>query len=74
MNTAQILATLKDERDRISQVIEILGNGSKPRKGRPSLALAGNSGRKRRRLSTAARKRIAAAMKKSWAARKASKA
>lgn len=70
MNTAQILASLKDERDRIDQVIEILGNGSKPRRGRPPLALEGTNGRARRRLSAAAKKRIADAMKKSWAARK----
>ena len=71
MNTAQILATLKDERDRIDQVIEILGNGSKPRRGRPPIALTeSGGGRVRRQLSAAAKKRIGAAMKKSWAARK----
>jgi hypothetical protein len=78
MNTAQIVATLKDERDRIDYVIEILGNGSKPRRGRPPgrppLALTGDNGGARRRLSSAARKRIAAGMKKSWAARKKAKA
>ena len=74
MNTAQIVATLKDERDRIDRVIEILGNGSKPRRGRPPLALTGDNGGARRRLSSAARKRIAAGMKKSWAARKKAKA
>jgi hypothetical protein len=73
MNTAQILATLKDERDRIDHVIEILGNGSKPRRGRPPLALTGNNGGTRRHLSAAAKKRIGAAMKKSWAARKKAK-
>jgi hypothetical protein len=55
--------------EQISQVRRSLGGGIK-RVGRPVAPIAG---RKKRRLSVAARKRIAAAQKKRWAAFKKQK-
>jgi hypothetical protein len=71
MRTNDILTTLRGERDRIDRAIEILegiagnhkSNGSAGRPGR----------RKREKLSAAAKRRISAGMRASWAARKKKK-
>ncbi len=68
MEIAQIIAELTSERNRIDQAITALegprrGRG-RPRKMQPSRAASG-----RRPMGPAARKRIAAAMKLSWAKR-----
>ncbi len=62
MNTAEIVATLEKERDRLSEAIEALTGGARRRRGRPP----------GRRLSAAARRRISEGMKRRWAARKKS--
>ena len=66
MNIDQILSDLKSERDRIDAAIRALEGGkSKRGPGRPA-----GSGRKRRTMSPAARKRISEMMKLRWAERK----
>lgn len=57
MNTAEIIASLEQERDRLSAAIQALSGVAKRRPGR-------------RRLSAAARKKIGDAMRRTWAARK----
>jgi len=64
MDIQQILSDLRSERDRIDAAIRALeGSGRGP--GRPV-----GSGRKRRTMSPAARKRISEMMKIRWAERK----
>lgn len=64
MDIQQILSDLRRERDRIDAAIRALeGGGRGP--GRPV-----GSGRKRRTMSPAARKRISEMMKIRWAERK----
>jgi hypothetical protein len=58
MNTPEIIASLEQERDRLSAAIQAL---SGKRRGRPP---------GRRGMSAAARKKIGDAMRKTWAARK----
>lgn len=74
MDLNAILNALKGERDRLHRAIAILEGGSRNRRGRPpgatSGAVSGGTGRKRRRMSAAARKLISEAMKKRWAERK----
>ena len=66
MNIQQILADLKSERDRIDAAIQALEGGRIGRgPGRPV-----GSGKKRRTMSPAARKRISEMMKIRWAERK----
>ncbi len=60
MDTANIIAELEAERDRLSAAIQAL-SGKRPGR-RP--------GARRRSLSAAARAKIGAAMKKRWAERK----
>lgn len=61
MDTASILKTLKQERNRIDAAIAALSDGTESRGRR-------RSGRKpKRRLSAAARKRISDAAKARWA-------
>jgi len=62
----EIIAYLHTERTRLDQAITAL-EGVTPRRGRPP---RDSRGSKRRVMSTAARKRISAAMKARWAARK----
>ena len=72
MDIQALVSDLKVERNRIDQAIsalEGLASSSPPRRGRPPKAKTAvpTAGKKRRRMSTAARKRISEAMKKSWA-------
>jgi hypothetical protein len=69
MDIQSLLAELTKERDRIERAIAALsaiGSGARRGPGRP----AGKSGRGRRHMSPAARKRISEMMKKRWAERK----
>jgi hypothetical protein len=75
MDTQQIIAELRGERDRLEQAISALeGGGGRGRRGRrPGPVPAGpgrGRGRRRRRLSAAAKQRISEMMKKRWAERK----
>ena len=66
MDINQILSDLRNERDRIDAAISALEGGKKKRgPGRPA-----GSGKKRRTMSPAARKRISEMMKLRWAERK----
>jgi hypothetical protein len=66
MEIERILSDLKSERDRIDSAIRALEGGRAGRgPGRPV-----GSGRKRRTMSPAARKRISEMMKLRWAERK----
>ena len=66
MEIERILSDLKSERDRIDSAIRALEGGRAGRRpGRPV-----GSGRKRRTMSPAARKRISEMMKLRWAERK----
>ena len=66
MDIERILSDLKSERDRIDAAIRALEGGKVSRgPGRPA-----GSGRKRRTMSAAARKRISEMMKLRWAERK----
>src|SRR5450756_31468 len=71
MDIQSIVAQLRQEASRIENAIAALvGLGSQPaRRGRPPKEKQAKpaSGRKRCRLSVAARKRISAAMKQRWA-------
>jgi hypothetical protein len=62
MNTDAIVKELEKKRDRISHAISLLQGNAKENGER--------RGRRRRKLSAAARKRISDAMKKRWAAKK----
>lgn len=70
MDIQTIVSDLKDERNRIDQAISALEGltSPAPRRGRPPKATS--TGGKHRRMSIAARKRIAEAMKQRWAKRK----
>jgi hypothetical protein len=61
VDTAGLIAELEAERDRLNQAIAALQGGR--------VRSTGN-GRRGRRLSAAARKRISDGMKRRWAARK----
>ena len=72
MDIQALVSDLKVERNRIDQAIsalEGLTSLSSPRRGRPSKAKTAvpTAGKKRPRMSAAARKRISEAMKKRWA-------
>ena len=71
MDIQNIVAQLRQEASRIEHAITALvGLGSEPaRRGRPPKRSQAKpaGGPKRRRMSTAARKRISAAMKQRWA-------
>jgi len=75
MDTAQILADLRAQRNRIDDAITALEalNGTKPL-GKPAATLDVNqaSPTVRRTMSPAARKKIAAALKARWATKKTS--
>ena len=82
MNILQMLEELRSERQRLEEailVIERLAVGGTKRRGRPpkwisratSVGGAEIQPRKKRFVSAAARKRMAAAQKRRWAARKA---
>lgn len=74
MDIQSIVTQLRQEAGRIEHAIAALtGLGSQPaRRGRPPKRSQAKpaSGKKRRRMSPAARKRISAAMKQRWAKRK----
>ena len=66
MDIERILSDLKSERERIDTAIRALEGGTSGRRpGRPV-----GSGKKRRTMSAAARKRISEMMKLRWAERK----
>ena len=70
MDIQSLLSELKTERNRINQAVSALeGLASPARRGRPPKAkhVAPATGKKRRRMSPAARKRISTAMKQRWA-------
>ena len=73
MDTAQIIAGLKAERDRLTDAIDaLIGNRNGRRRRRPGPKPGKN--RKRRHLSAAAKRRISEAAKARWAkAKKAGK-
>jgi len=77
MDTQQIIAALREERDRLEQAIAALeggggvGRGRRGRRPGPVPGVPGRGrGRRRRRLSAAAKQRISEMMKKRWAERK----
>ena len=79
MNVSEIVQQLRDQRGRLDTAIAALEGGDGPgnaarRRGRPSGSTnkPAATGRKRRNMSAAARKRIANAMKARWAAAKKS--
>lgn len=79
MNVSEIIQQLRDQRSRLDTAIVALEGGDGPgnaarRRGRPSGSTnkPAATGRKRRSMSAAARKRIANAMKARWAAAKKS--
>lgn len=79
MNVDSILQQLRDQRSKLDTAIAALEGGAGPgnsirRRGRPpgSTTKTAATGRKRRTMSAAARKRIADAMKARWAAAKKS--
>ena len=79
MNVSEIVQQLRDQRGRLDIAIAALEGGNDPghaarRRGRPpgSTNKPAATGRKRRSMSAAARKRIADAMKARWAAAKKS--
>lgn len=69
MKTNDILSTLRGERDRIDRAIGILEGIARGDKG----GSGGTGRRKREKLSAAAKRRISAGMRASWAARKKKK-
>jgi hypothetical protein len=77
MDTEQIVAALKEERERLSRAIDALGGSSRgPRgRGRPPVPTAASGGTRRgpRHMSAEARARIAAAQRKRWAKVRAQK-
>jgi hypothetical protein len=80
MNVTEIVQQLRDERRRLDAAIQALEGGggafaSIKRRGRPlgtTNKLTAGGPKKRRGMSAAARKRIAEAMRKRWAAAKKS--
>lgn len=78
VNLDRILAELRSERDRLDEAIAAIekigtaANGTGRRRGRPGrpAASAAPNGRRRRRMSAAARKRISEMMKARWAERR----
>lgn len=76
MDINKIVADLKRERERLQKAIDALealesGKAERPRRGRPPRVQEHAIVAKKRHMSSAARKHIAAMMKKRWAARKA---
>ena len=67
MDIQNLVSALKNERNRLDQAISALEvlTSTAPRRGRPPKATS--TGRKHRRMSPAARKRISEAMKQRWA-------
>jgi len=73
MDIHNILDDLKRERERIDRAIaalEGLGAAAPRRRGRPAGSGKGATGRPRRHMSAASRKRISEMMKQRWAERK----
>lgn len=67
MDIQQIVSALRDEKNRLEQAISALEGGN----GRRGRGLGnGRRGKRRRRLSAAAKRRISEMMKKRWAERK----
>ncbi len=65
MNTAELIAALEAERNRLDRAIDALTAGSRNGRGP-------RGRRKRKKLSAAAKRRISLAMKRKWAERKRS--
>ena len=81
MPTAEILAVLISERDKLNRAIEALGGTTGTRRGRPpgsrntpAAAKDSTPAKPKRKLSAAGRRAIAAAARKRWALIKAGKA
>lgn len=78
MNVEEIVRQLKQERGRLDDAIRALGGDAGPgnsvrrRRGRPPGGGKTSTPARRRGMSAAARKRIAEAMRKRWAAVKKS--
>ena len=70
MDIQHIVSALRDEKDRLEQAIAALEGGNGRRHGRAAGLGNGRRGKRRRRLSAAAKKRISEMMKKRWAERK----
>ena len=72
MDIQHIVSALRDERDRLEQAIAALEGGNGRRRGGKCSGLLsyGRRGKRRRKLSAAAKKRISEMMKKRWAERK----
>lgn len=71
MDIQHIVSALRDEKDRLEQAIAALEGGNGRKRGRRAGFLGnGRRGKRRRRLSAAAKKRISEMMKKRWAERK----
>jgi hypothetical protein len=67
MNKSTVLAFIDAEIARLQQARTLLSSDNGQRNGLSSI---GGTGRKRRRMSAEARRRISEAQKKRWAARK----
>ena len=74
MDTNKILAELKAERDKITKAIEVLTGLSKSPTTKSPSKPAGTKTTSKSRISAAARKKMADAQKKRWAAFRAKKA
>lgn len=66
LNSQSIISELEAERNRLDEAIEALQGIGGAQRGR----IGAKGGRRRRHLSSAARKRISAAMRARWAKRK----
>lgn len=71
MAIAEIIAEIDAEIGKLEQAKKLLSNGRNLQLG--NLTVKKSSGRKKRTLSAEARKRIAEAQRKRWAAQKAKK-
>jgi Spy/CpxP family protein refolding chaperone len=69
LDISQILAELRNERDRINDAINVLEKGSVKIDGRTRAARQAGK-RRKRRLTPEGRKRLSDMMKKRWAERK----
>ena len=74
MNVDEIVQQLKQQRSRLDAAIQALEgvSGGEKRRGRPPGSKNASGAPKRRTMSAAARKRIAEATRKRWAAAKKS--
>jgi hypothetical protein len=73
MATEHILSLLILERDKLNKAIEALQGSKRVVKAQGGMNEIGNASKKRKPVSAAVRKRMAAAQKKRWAEKKAGK-